>query len=80
MQVAWADGAFGAVLASTCGYSLHIWRESAAGLAPMGSEAPAWQLNATLSDADSPLVELRFAPRGHGELWLAAASANGTVR
>jgi len=73
--VAWADSEFGAVLATTCGYTAHIWREAGDGSAP-----PSWELEATLSDVDSPLTELRFAPKGHGELWLAAASANGTVR
>lgn len=74
-QVAWADVASGAVLATSCGYSVSIWREASG-----GSQTPSWQLQATLPDVVSPVTDLRFAPHGHGELCLAATSANGTVR
>jgi hypothetical protein len=75
LQVAWADSAFGAVLATSCGHDICVWREGC-----NTSMQPPWELQAALPAVSSQLVSLRFAPPGYNHEWLAASSADGAVR
>ena len=75
LQVAWADPAFGSVLATSCGASICIWQQSST-----ASAQPSWKLQATLPALPSQLVSLRFALPGQGHAWLAASSEDGAVR
>ncbi|OQR95398.1 nucleoporin [Thraustotheca clavata] len=84
-KVTWAHPEFGQIVAS-CSFdrTAIVWEESLAKpqtplLSTDGSQAPAWALQAQLTDARESVHDVKFAPRHHG-LRLATASADGYVR